>query len=121
RDWSSDVCSSDLVEGAALERGNALGGQLAPAVDQPREFGAVEQGLARNLLVVGLVGLAEVRGVGKGNGALVAHPAERGTRIEPSREGDSDFLSDRQTLKDIGQGDSPKQQMITERQPATGL
>src|SRR5690606_21325374 len=73
------------VGGAALECGNALGGQLAPAVDQPGEFGAVEQGLARNLLVVGLVGLAEVGGVGERNGALVAHPVERRTRVEPSR------------------------------------
>ena len=51
------------VEGAALQRGDALADELLAAVDQAGLFGAVLQGAARDVLVIGLVGLAEVRRV----------------------------------------------------------
>ena len=59
------------VERAALQRGKPFGDQLRAAVDQPRLLGAVLQRLARDLVVVGLVGLAEVRGVGVRDRALL--------------------------------------------------
>ena len=45
---------------------------------------------------VGLVGLAEVGGVGVGDRALLAHPRHRGRGVEPARERDADALADRQ-------------------------
>ena len=47
------------MKGTGLDRGDAFGDELRPAVDQPRDVGAVGLGLARDLVVVGLVGLAE--------------------------------------------------------------
>jgi hypothetical protein len=74
------------VEGAGLDGGDAFVDQLRAAIDQPGFFGAVLQRLARDLVVVGLVGLAEVGGVGKGiapfcfiqcSAALVSRPPEK--------------------------------------------
>ena len=78
------------------------------AFDQPRLLGAVGHRLARDLVVVGLVGLAEVGGVGVGNRALRAHPVQRGAGVEAAGKRDADFLSDGQALKNIGQSGSPK-------------
>ena len=52
------------MEGAALQRREAFGGELGAAVDQARLLGAVLERPARDVVVVGLVGLAEVGGVG---------------------------------------------------------
>jgi hypothetical protein len=54
------------VEGAGLQRGDAFADERAAAVDEAGLFGAVLEGLARDLVVVGFVGLAEVGGVGVG-------------------------------------------------------
>ncbi len=64
------------VEGAALQRGDAFGHQLAAAVDQAGLFGAVLQGAARDFVVVRFVGLAQVGGVGVGHGALFRASSE---------------------------------------------
>ena len=80
------------VEGAALQRGDALGDELLAAIDQPRLLGAVLQGAPRDLVVVGFVRLPEVRGVGVRDRALLPHPVERRAGVETSGEGDADFL-----------------------------
>jgi hypothetical protein len=82
------------VEGAALDGGDAFGHQLRAAVDQAGDVGAVGQGLARDLVVVALVGLAQVGGVGAGNGALGAHPVHGGAGVQAAGEGDADTLAD---------------------------
>ena len=88
------------VEGAALQRGDAFGGQVRAAVDQPRVLGAVLHRAARDLVVVGLVGLTQVRGVGVGDGALLAHPQQRGAGVEAAGKGDADLLDDGEVLED---------------------
>ena len=70
------------VKRAALQRRHAFGDERFAAFDQPRLLGAVGHRLARDLVVVGLVGLAEIRGVGVRNRALLAHPVQRGAGIE---------------------------------------
>ena len=87
------------VEGAALQRGNAFSGELAAAVDQAGFFSAVLHGLARNLFVVGLVGLAQVGGVGVGNRAFEFHPVQGCAGVQTARKSDADFLPDGQVLK----------------------
>ena len=89
------------VEGAGLQRGDALGDELLAAVDQARLLGAVLQGAARDLVVIGLVGLAEVGRVGVGNGALGAHPMDGGAGIEAAGEGEADLFARRQVLKNV--------------------
>ena len=66
----------------ALERGDALGDHLRAAIDEARFLSPILHGFARDLIVVRFVGLAEVRGVGVGNGTLGAHPVERGAGVE---------------------------------------
>jgi hypothetical protein len=90
------------VEGAALDGGDAFGHQLRAAVDQAGDLGAVGLGLARDLVVVALVGLAEVGGVGAGDGALGAHPVHGGAGVQAAREGDADTLADGKGLQDGG-------------------
>ena len=87
------------VEGAALQRGDALLDELRAAIDQPRLLGAIEQRLARDLVVVLLVRLSEVRRVGVGDGAFRAHPVKGGARVEAARKCDADFLACRYLLK----------------------
>jgi hypothetical protein len=94
------------VERAALQRRNAFGDELGAAVDQARLLGAVVQRLARNLVVVGLVGLAQVGGVGVGHGALAAHPDQRGAGVQPAGERDADLLAEGKVLQDGGHGRS---------------
>ena len=56
--------------------------QLRAAIHEQGFFGAELHGLARNLVVVGLVRLAEVRGIGKGAGAFLLHPQQRRAGVE---------------------------------------
>ena len=82
------------VEGAGLEGGDAFADERAAAVDEAGLLGAVLEGLAGDRVVVGFVGLAEVGGVGVGEGALLLHPVERGAGVEAAGEGDADFLAE---------------------------
>ena len=90
------------VEGPALQRGNTLCGELAAAVDQTRFFGAVFHGFARNVVVIGFVGLAQIGRVGIRHRALVAHPVQRGAGVKAAGKGDADFLANRNILEDGG-------------------
>ena len=94
------------VEGAALQRRDPFGDHLRAAVDEARLLGAVLQRLARDLVVVGFVGLAQVGGVGVGDRALRPHPVERRAGVETAGKRDADLLAGGKTLKnvDIGWG-----------------
>ena len=88
------------VERAALQRRDAFGDELRAAVDQARLLGAVLQRAAGNVVVVRFVGLAEVRRVRERDRALLAHPEERGARIEAAGERDADLLAGGKLLQD---------------------
>ena len=96
-------CRRD-VKRAALEHREPFGDELRPAVDEPRLLGAVLQRLARNLVVVGFVRLAEVCGVGVRNRAFRAHPMQRGAGIEPAGKGDADAFARRKALENVRHG-----------------
>ena len=83
------------MERAALQRDQALAHELGAAVDEARLLGAVQLGAVGDTRQVGLVDLAEVGGVGVGDRALLAHPRDRGGRVESARERDADALADR--------------------------
>src|SRR5262249_7889903 len=83
------------------QRGNSFGDQLTAAVDQARLLGAVLERAARDLVVVGLVGLTEIRRVGVGDRALGAHPVQRGAGIETAGERDADALAGAELLKNV--------------------
>ena len=89
---------------AALQRREPFGDELAAAVDQPRLLGAVLERAARDVVVVGLVGLTEIRGVGVRDRALGAHPVQRGARVEAAGKRDADLLAGRKTLKNCAHG-----------------
>ncbi len=93
------------VKRAGLQRRDAFAHQRPAAVDQPRLLRAILQRLARNLVVVGLVRLAEVGRVGVRNRALLLHPVQRGGGVQPAREGDADLLADGQRFKNDGHDD----------------
>ncbi len=92
------------VKGPGLQRRQPFGHELGAAVDQARRLGPVGQRLARNGLVVGFVGLAQVGGVGVGQGAFELHPEQGGGGVESARKGDADLLADGQGLQDGGHG-----------------
>jgi hypothetical protein len=95
------ACGRD-VKGAALQRGNAFSRQLAAAVDQAGLFSAVLHRLARDFVVVRLIGLAQVGGVGVGNRALELHPVQCGAGVQAAGKGDADFLAGGKVLEDGG-------------------
>ena len=94
--------ASGDVEGAALDRGDAFGDELRPALDEPRQLRAVGHRLLRDVVVVLLVGLTEIGGVGVRNGALGAHPVQRGAGIEAAGKRDADLFAGGKTLKNVG-------------------
>ena len=89
------------VERAGLQRGDAFGDERGAAIDEPRVLRAVRARAARNVVVVGLVGLAEVRRVRVRDRALRAHPVQRRARVETAGERDADFLADGKILQDV--------------------
>jgi hypothetical protein len=90
------------VEGAGLEGGEPFGDQLRAAVDEPRLLGAVLQRASRDVVVVRLVGLTEVRRVRVGNRSLRPHPVQRRARVEAAGKRNADALAGRKTLKNVG-------------------
>ena len=92
--WKAPHCSAAMP----------FGDQLRAAVDQARLLGAVLQRAARDVVVVGLVGLAEVGGVGVGDGALAAHPVQRGARVEAAGKRDADLFAGGKILKNGAHG-----------------
>ena len=89
------------MECPTLQSGQAFTNQLLAAIDQARLFRAILQRAARNVVVIRLVGLAEIGGVAVRDRALLPHPVNSRARIEPAGKSDADSFADRQRLKDI--------------------
>ncbi len=98
-----DARSRD-VERAGLQRRDAFADKLRAAVDKPGVFGAVLERLARDLVVVGFVGLAEVGGVGVGVCAVNFHPVQGGRGVKTAGERDADLLADGKMFKNDRHG-----------------
>ena len=86
-----DAAGRDM-EGAGLDGGDTFVNQLRAAIHQPGFFAAELERLARNLVVVGFVRLAEIGGIGKDARALLLHPEQRRAGVETARESDADFF-----------------------------
>ena len=89
--WKAPHCST----------ARPFGDELRAAVDEARLLGAVLQRAARDLVVVGFVGLAEIRGVGVGNRALRAHPVKRRAGVEAAGKRDADLLARGNALQNV--------------------
>ena len=76
--------------------------QRAAAVDEAGLCGAVFEGLARNFVVVGFVGLAQVGCVGVGDRSLLSHTVQGGRSVKPAREGNANLLADGQGFENYG-------------------
>src|SRR5690349_13265251 len=70
------------VERSARDGRKPLLDEGRAAVDEARELGPVLTGAARDGVDLGLVVLAEVRGVRAGDSALLAHPRDRDRGVE---------------------------------------
>ena len=87
------------VEGAGLQRCDAFADERAAAVDQAGFFGAVFESRARNGIVVGFVGLAEIGCIGVREGPLLLHPVQSSGGVEPAGEGNANLLADGQRFE----------------------
>ena len=96
------------VERARLDRRDPFRHQLLAAVDEARVRGAVLQRLARDRIVVGLVGLPEIGRVGVRDRTLLAHPVDRRAGVEAAGKCDADLPSDRELLEDRFHGTGRK-------------
>ncbi len=94
------------MECAGLERGDTFANERAAAVDEACLFSAVFEGFARDLVVIGFVGLTEVGGVGVGDCALLLHPVKRGAGVESAGEGDAYLLTEGQGFENYGHSDA---------------
>ena len=90
------------VERAALQRREALVHELAAAVDEARELGAVDLRALGDVGEVGLVVLAEVGRVRARDAAALAHPGDRRGGVQAAREGDADPLADGHAIEHSG-------------------
>ena len=90
------------VERPARDGGQALLHERVPAVDEPRELGAVLPGAVGDRVDLGLVVLAEVGRVRAGDRALLPHPRDGDGGVETSGEGDADAFADGQGGQDLG-------------------
>ena len=90
------------VEGAGLECRDAFAHEWAPAVDEACLFSTVFESGARDGIVVGFVGLAQIGRIGVGDGALLLHPVQGGGRVEPAGEGNANLLADGQGFENYG-------------------
>ena len=64
------------------------------AIDEPRQLCTVLGGARRDGVVVGFVGLTEVRSVAVRVRALVFHPGDRRRRVEAAGKRDADALAE---------------------------
>src|SRR5207249_2825440 len=89
------------VERAALEGGEALRYEPLAAVDQPRFLRPIGQRATRDVVVVGFVRLAEVGGIGVGDGTLFTHPADGGAGVQAAREGNANLFPFGDAIQDL--------------------
>src|SRR3546814_10980421 len=83
-DWSSDVCSSDLLPDAAVEEGPGGGEALRPVVQPVQQRRGVDAGQQRPLGVEVVVGRAVAGGVPDG----IHRAVEGGERSEERSVGE---------------------------------
>ncbi|MGY2931171.1 hypothetical protein ACVWZ6_000773 [Bradyrhizobium sp. GM6.1] len=100
-----DAAGRDM-KGAGLDSGDAFVDELRAAIDQQRFLRAELHRLARDLVVIGLIRLAEIGGIGVAARALLLHPEQRRAGIEAARKSDADFLPLGQAFQDRGHGAS---------------
>ncbi len=81
---------------ATLKRGEPFASERLTAVDEHRLLRAVLLRAVGDGADVGLVVLAEVGGERVRDRALLAHPRDGATRVEPAGERDADPLADRE-------------------------
>ena len=87
------------VERSALKHRKPFAHELRAAVDQAGVFGAVQRGASRNLVVVLFIRLAEVCGVGVGNGPVLPHPVKGGAGVQTAGKRNPDFFAGGKVLK----------------------
>jgi hypothetical protein len=90
------------VERAAAEGGKTLISEGGAAVEEPSILGAELQGAGWDRVDIRLVRLAQVSGVGDGQGTLLAHPHEGGGGVQTPREGEPNPLTGGQRAKETG-------------------
>jgi hypothetical protein len=95
-----------VVMWKAPDGGDAFAHERAAAVDEAGVLGAVFEGLAGDLVVVGFVGLAQICGVGVGEGALLLHPVEGGAGVEAAGKGNANLLAEGQSFENYGHSDA---------------
>ena len=105
------------VEGAARQCGQTFLDQRGAAVDHPRLLRPVGEAAVGDGAEVRFVVLRDVRGVGVGDGAVLAHPGDRDGRVQASRERDPDPLAYRELAEDLRHAASLRR---TPRAPAPG-
>ena len=95
--WNAPACSAAMPSATSAARQSTS--RASSRAVRPRA--------ARNVVVVGLVGLAEVRRVGVRNRALRAHPVQRRARVETAGKRDADLLADGKILQDVRHEGAP--------------
>ena len=89
------------VKRPGLNRRESLRDQLGAAINQSGVLGAVLHRPARNVIVIILVRLSEIRGVGVRNRPLLTRPVERRAGIETTRKGDTDLFADWKRFENV--------------------
>src|SRR5205085_5855075 len=84
------------------------------AVDEPRLLRAIGERPARNVLVVRLVGLAQVGGIRVRLRAVRPHPVHGGAGVEAAREGDADLFALGKRAQYLRQRSSPETAIISD-------
>src|SRR5690606_5119368 len=79
------------MEGAALNCDDSFAHERIAAIDEPRGLGAVLERDRRDVGRILLVGLREIGRVGVNLDALLVHPGDGGSGVEPAREREADF------------------------------
>jgi hypothetical protein len=86
---------------ARLNRGDTLGDECRAAIDESRRLRAVGQSAPRNLVVIRLIRLPQIRGVGVGHGTFRAHPVQCSARVEAAGECNTNLLAYGEVLQDV--------------------
>src|SRR5204863_6199443 len=81
------------VKRAALQRGQAFAHKLMAAIDEPGFFGPVLERTPRDIVIIGLIWLPQVRGVAVRYGALLPHPVDGRAGIESAGERNTDIFT----------------------------
>ena len=83
------------VECPALQSRKPFMDQLLSTIDQPCQLRPTLHGPLGDVVVIGFVGLTEIRGVTARNRSLGSHPIDRCTGVQSPRKGDPYAFADR--------------------------